>query len=160
MYNSMNSYIIKISCTSKEELSYNNKKISIKNYNKINFENLINATDYIEKALILHKTSILHKKLKKIKFTTKSLEFLCKCTNESVIDLKTFIEAMHTLGYSSSHNTFIYLITINNNDLATRYEAILKYRFQSITEEPLEETIKKRSENKSSYYTQTLYSKN
>ena len=32
----MNNYKIKISCTSKDDLSFNNKKISPKNYNKFN----------------------------------------------------------------------------------------------------------------------------
>lgn len=41
---------IKISCTSKDNLSYNNKKISVKNYNKLNLEQLINDTNYIEKT--------------------------------------------------------------------------------------------------------------
>jgi len=148
----MNNYIIKISCTSKEELSYNNKKISIKNYNKLNFENLINATDYIEKALILYKS--VKTKSNQI-FTTKSLEFICKCNNESVIDLTTFIKAMQTLGFSSIKDTFIHLIKINTNAITEHYEPILKYRFQSITEEPLTEYIKKK--NKSMYHVVILY---
>ena len=133
-------------------MSYNNKKISIRNYNKPNFDNLINAIDYIEKALILYK------KKPNIKFTIKSLEFHCKCTNEYIIELKTLIKALHLLGYRSITDTFIYLIKINNNDLTKQYEPVLKYRFQSITEEPLKENIK-RSENKSSYYIENLYSK-
>ena len=43
----MNNYKIKISCTKKEDLCYNNEKLTITNYNKQNLENLINNTDYI-----------------------------------------------------------------------------------------------------------------
>jgi len=153
MNNSTHNYIIKISCTSKDELSCNNKEISIKYYNKLNLKKLIDTTDYIEKALILYK------KIQNKNFTTKSLEFICKCcNNEFIIDLKPFIKEMQDIGYSSSNNTFIYLIKINNNDLDTRYEPILKYRFQSITEVSLKENIE-RSKNKSSYHAQILYTK-
>ena len=55
MNNSMNNYVIKISCTSKGELCYNNKKISIKNYNKLNFDKLLDTIEYIKKVLILYK---------------------------------------------------------------------------------------------------------
>lgn len=152
MNNSTHNYKIKISCTSKEQMSCNNKEITKKNYNKPELEKLIDATDYIEKALILHK------KMQKRNFTTKSLEFNCKCcANKYIIDLKPFIKEMQAIGYSSSHNTFIYLIEINNNELDTRYKPILKYRFQSITEEEIKP--RERNENKSSYSTQTLYSK-
>ena len=52
----MNNYVIKISCTSKDELCYNNKKISIKNYNKLNFDKLLDTIEYIKKVLILYKS--------------------------------------------------------------------------------------------------------
>ena len=52
MNNSMNNYVIKISCTSKGELCYNNKKISIKNYNKLNFDKLLDTIEYIKKVLM------------------------------------------------------------------------------------------------------------
>jgi len=54
----MNNYKIKISCTKKEDLCYNNEKLTITNYNKQNLENLINNTDYIEKSLFLYKKMI------------------------------------------------------------------------------------------------------
>ena len=153
MNNNTRNYIIKMSCTSKDELSCNNKKISIKNYNKLDLEKLIDATNYIEKALILYK------KKQKTNFTTKTLEFICKgCANEYIIDLKPLIKEMQAIGYSSSANTFIYLIEINNNTIDKKHKAILKYEFQSITEVSLEENIE-RSENKSSYHAQILYSK-
>jgi rRNA processing protein Gar1 len=153
MNNSINNYKIKISCTSKEELSCNNKKISKKNYNKLNLERLINTTDYIEKAVLLYKNC---KTYNNVNITTKSLEFICKCNNEiSAIDFETFIKEMQTIGFIASVFNTIHLIKINTDK---QEETILKYRFKSITEEEIKPRI--RSENKSSYRTQTLYSKN
>jgi hypothetical protein len=140
MYN----YKIKISCTTKDELCYNNKKISNKNYNRPNFEELINNTDYIETALILYK------KVKK--FTTKSLEFMCK--REILEDeFKTFIKDMKDIGFKSNNYNIIKLIKINKPN-----ELILTYNFQLETKEPNEEYIFKK--NKSTYSTQFLYKKN
>ena len=84
----MNNYKIKIECTSEDKLCYNNKKISNKNYNKLNFEDLMNNIDYIETALILYKNS----KTNKNEFIiTKSLEFMCKYDNEiSELNFKRF----------------------------------------------------------------------
>jgi len=139
MYN----YKIKISCTTKDELCYNNKKISNKNYNRPNFEELINNTDYIETALILYK------KVKK--FTTKSLEFMCK--REILEDeFKTFIKDMKDIGFKSNNYNIIKLIKINKPN-----ELILTYNFQLETKEPNEEYIFKK--NKSTYSTQFLYKK-
>jgi predicted transport protein len=115
MYN----YKIKISCTTKDELCYNNKKISNKNYNRPNFEELINNTDYIETALILYK--------KEKKFTTKSLEFMCK-RKISEDEFKTFIKDMKDIGFSSNNNNTIHLIKINDNKPS---EQIFIYYFQS-----------------------------
>ena len=154
MNNSMNNYVIKISCTSKDELCYNNKKISIKNYNKLNFDKLLDTIEYIKKVLILYKK---YKDKSNQIFTTKSLEFICKCNNESTIDLKTFIKAMQTLGFSSITDNFIHLIKINTNAITEQYEPILKYRFQSITEAPLTEYIKRK--NNSMYHIEILYTK-
>jgi len=149
----MNNYKIKISCTSKDDLSYNNKKISKKNYNKRNLERLINTTDYIEKAVLLYKNSKTHDN---VNITTKSLEFICKCNYEiSAIDFETFIKEMQTIGFIASKFNTIHLIKINTDKPE---ETILKYRFQSITKKKIKP--RGRSENKSSYSTQTLYCKN
>lgn len=84
MYN----YKIKILCISEDKLCYNNKKISNKNYNKLNFEELMNNIDYIETALILYKNFK--------NFTTKSLEFMCK-REISELEFKEFIVSMKKL---------------------------------------------------------------
>jgi hypothetical protein len=136
-------YKIKIECTSEDKLCYNNKKISNKNYNKPNFEELMNKIDYIETALILYK----HFK----KFTTKSLEFMCK-REISEDEFKTFIKYIKNIGFKSNNDNTIKLIKINKPN-----ELILTYKFQLETKEPNEEYIFKK--NKSTYSTQFLYKK-
>ena len=136
-------YKIKIACTSEDDLCYNNKKISKKNYNKINFEDLMNKTDYIETALILYKNFE--------NFTTKSLEFMCK-REISELEFKEFIVSMKKIGFESKNKNTIKLIKINKNKLN---ELILTYNFQLETKEPNKEYIFKK--NKSSYSTQFLY---
>jgi hypothetical protein len=141
-------YKIKIGCTSEDELCYNNKKISNKNYNRPNFEELMNKIDYIETALILYK-QILYKHFKK--FTTKSLEFMCK-REISEDEFKTFIKDMKDIGFKSNNYNIIKLIKINKPN-----KLILTYNFQLETKEPNEEYIFKK--NKSTYSTQFLYKK-
>jgi hypothetical protein len=134
-------YKIKIRCTTEDELCYNNKKISNKNYNKPNFEELMNKIDYIETALILYKNFK--------KFTTKSLEFMCK-REISEDEFKTFIKDMKDIGFKSNNDNTIKLIKINDNKPNE-----LTYKFQLETKEPNEEYIYKK--NNSTYSTQYLY---
>ena len=149
MYN----YKIKIACTTKDDLCYNNKKISNKNYNRPNFEELINNTDYIETALILYKNS----KTNKNEFIiTKSLEFMCKYDNEiSELNFQKFIKSLKKIGFSSGEFNTIHLIKINNNEQEEKEKLILKYKFQSETKTKIKN--KKKKKNKSSYSTQFLY---
>ena len=137
--NLMNNYKIKISCTSKEELSLNNKKISMKNYTKNKL--LLHKHDYINKIIILYKIS--HK------FTTKTLEFLC--TNLiTEIDFKIFIQNMIDNGFSSKYNTTISFIKNDNP-----HNPIYSYKFQTITKNNKVKQIKK-SNNNSKYITYFL----
>ena len=151
MYN----YKIKIECTSEDKLCYNNKKISNKNYNRPNFEELINNTDYIETALILYKKVYENKII-----TTKSLEFMCKCDNEiSEFNFLTFIKNMKNIGYSSGKFNTIHLIKIINNKKNCVEETILKYKFQLETKTKTKIKKKEKKKNKSTYSTQFLYKK-
>jgi len=147
----MNNYKIKISCTKKEDLCYNNEKLTITNYNKQNLENLINNTDYIEKSLFLYKTI----KIKSKYIQTKSLEFICKYDNEiSDIDFETFIKDMKNIDFSSNTKNTIHLIKINGNN---QNETIFTYEFESITKKKI--IKKKHNPNRSTYHTQMLYTK-
>jgi len=139
----MNNYKIKISCTSKDELCYNNKKISIKNYNKLKLEEFINKND-------IYKLLILHKKINSSNFTTKTLEFLCNFDKEmSEDDFQLFIKYMIDIGFNSKHNTIIQFIDNKRN------EPIYTYNFQTITKT----NNKNKMPNNSTYSTQILYKK-
>ena len=143
----MNNYKIKIACTSFNELCYNNEKISIKNYNQLNFEHLINNNDYIKEALILYKN------LNGTTFVTKSLEFLCKCDYElSEVDFQNFIKNLKNIGFSSYYDTTIHLI---QNDKPNKY--IFTYNFESLTKKKIKKL--KMKPNNSTYTTQILYKK-
>jgi len=151
----MNNYKIKISCTKKEDLCYNNEKLTRTNYNKQNLENLINNTDYIEKSLFLYKTiKIESNKIPTTTLETTSLEFICKCDNEiSDIDFETFIKDMKNIGFRSNPENTIHLIKINGNN---QNETIFTYKFDSITKQKIK---KKHKPNRSTYHTQMLYTK-
>jgi len=61
---------------------------------------------------------------------------------------------MQTIGFIASKFNTIHLIKIHTDKPE---ETILKYRFQSITNKKIKPRIRRK--NKSSYSTQTLYSK-
>lgn len=142
-------YKIRISCTSNGDLYYKNEDFPRENYNKLNFEPLLNTIDFIDKVLILHKK--VHTKNNMI--LTKSLEFMCECNTEvSVIDFENFIRELQTFGFSSNSFNTIHLIKLNDYE---PYETILNYKFQSITNVKIKP--RKRTANKSIYHSQFLY---
>jgi len=136
--NKMN-YKIKISCTSKDELCYNGKKIT-KYINLKQLINEINETDYIEKLILLHKN--------KHGLTIKSLEFLCN-REISHFEFQIFIKKMKNIGFNSKLDTLIQLIKQN--------EIIYNYKFETITKKPISE--RKHKPNTSTYSTHTIYKK-
>jgi hypothetical protein len=120
-------------------------------YTKKNLKKLIAQFDYIQKAILTHKTYIPNAQVKPIK--TQSLEFVCESLNIlSESQFINFIETMHNCGFCSSNNNNIALIDLNTN-----YKVIYSYNFQSLTKQEIEERIKKK--NRSTYQTQTLYCK-
>jgi predicted transport protein len=114
-----NNYKIKIECTSKDELCYNNEEISININNNLNLKELIDNTNYIND-------------FKYINLKTKSLEFNC---NSKILDinfkfiLKNFIKDMQNIGFFSNKDIHIDLICNKN--------IISKYKFQSIIKIPI-----------------------
>lgn len=140
---SMNTYKITIrSLIDKNRvLSYTRKKL----------EKLMTKFDYIQKAILTHKTYIPNAGVKPIK--TQSLEFICESLNIlSESQFINFIETMHDYGFYSSKNNNIALIDLNTN-----YKVIYSYNFQSLTKQEIKERIKKK--NKSTYQTIILYTK-
>jgi hypothetical protein len=114
-----NNYKIKIECTSKDELCYNNEEISININNNLKLKELIDNTNYING-------------FKYIDLKTKSLEFFCK---SEILDidfkfiLKNFIKDMQKNGFFSNKDIHIDLICNEN--------IISKYNFQSIIKIPI-----------------------
>jgi hypothetical protein len=114
-----NNYKIKIECTSKDELCYNNEEISININDNLNLKELIDNTNYING-------------FEYIDLKTKSLEFNC---NSKILDidfkfiLKNFIKDMQNIGFFSNKDIYIDLICNKN--------IISKYKFQSIIKIPI-----------------------
>ena len=132
----MTEFKIRIRCTSIEELSYNNKKISKTNKICVFDSN-------IEKIIILHK--------RLDGFTTKTLEFIYnKQLNE-----EEFIKFIHTLkehGFKTENSKHpIQFMKMNP------FTTLLNYTFMNANKIALDNFSKKK--NRSSYKTETVYSK-
>lgn len=87
---------IRINCTSQKDLTINNKKITINNYNKYSSE--LNDDKIISRVSLLFEDNFHHKD---INFINKTLEFHLNIdiTRE---DFELFIENLHNLGYKSN----------------------------------------------------------
>ena len=139
----MNSY--KITITHRVEDNY--RLI----FNKKDLKKLIAKFDYIQKAVLTHKTYISKEQVESEK--RQSLEFICESLNSiSENQFINFIETMHSHRFYSSKKNNIALIDLNNN-----YEVIFNYNFESLTKQPIKKSNK--IKNKSTYQTQILYTK-
>ena len=108
----MSSYKIKIGCTSKDDLSFDNKSITKYNFNKIHSLLQPNTIDYLDSIIILHKIIIRRD------VTTKTLEFLCNRELNNV-EFLDFIDKLKNCGFKSTEKrkgkTVIQLIHIKTN---------------------------------------------
>jgi len=142
----MNNYLIKIQCTSHEQLCYNNSKIKKNNIIQLKILELINNYDYITSALIVYK--------KLNKFSTKTLEFTCnKEINE--IEFSNFIQTMLDYGFYSYNNNTIKFFNYNEEN---RINLILEFNYQ-LNQKIISKPITKKFKNKSSYSTCVLCKK-
>ena len=101
----MSKFKIRIYCTKKEELLYNNHRISVesnKDFDKINF----NKIEYIDSCSVLYK----YKK----KFLIKILEFEIN-KNLNINEIKEFITILKNLNFKSEKDTVVHYIDITNN---------------------------------------------
>lgn len=142
-------YKIKISCTHKEQLNYNNSKINEKNSNLIfELKQLINNYDYIDNVYILNKK-------KEKKNTLKTLEFSCNNVISNN-DFELLIKNMHIIGFKSNKNTInFYKIDIDNKN---KHIIIYSYYFTDIKEKYIKPPISS-YKNKYIYYTQIIHKK-
>ena len=144
----MSSYKIKIGCTSKDDLSFDNKSITKYTSNKIYSSLQPNTIDYLDSIIILHK------KIHSRDVTTKTLEF---CVNRELnnVELLDFIDKLKNCGFKSTEKkrgkTVIQLIHIKTNIVS------LNCDFNSC----LFSEIEKRhgAKNNSTYIVQQLYKK-
>jgi len=92
----MNYSKIRINCTSQRDLTINNKKITIVNYNK--YSSNLNDDENLIKVSLLFEDNF-HKRDKN--FINKTLEFYLKKDLNSREEFELFIERLHKLGYKS-----------------------------------------------------------
>ncbi len=136
------SYRIKMYCTGKDELVFNNKKIDKNAGNDIIMSLL--PDDNIKEIFILHK----NKTVCKNRFYIKSIEFACDSLTEQ--EFISFIEKMQQVGFYSLWDSNIKFIDKN----VTVYD----YSFQTIQKQHIVKREYKR--NTSSYSRVCLYKKN
>jgi len=136
----MTEFKIRIGCTSIEQLSFNNKKIS-----KNNFMCVFDSN--ITKLIILYKT------LDKV--TTKTLEFICdKELNKE--EFENFIKTMKDCGFkTTSPENKIQFINMNTKP----FTPLFNYTFMESTNVGLNKLPLSKKKNRSSYKTVTIYSK-
>jgi hypothetical protein len=138
----MSKFKIRIYCTKKEELLYNNHRISVesnKDFDKINF----NKIEYIDSCSVLYK----YKK----KFLIKILEFEIN-KNLNINEIKEFITILKTLNFKSENDTVVHYIDITNNQ-----EHIYIYKLSYNTLNINKEKNKKKKLKKYNYITIPLY---
>jgi hypothetical protein len=114
---------IKIYCTTQEELQINNKKINLKNYNKLNEKP--DKFEFVSKIFLLQKYKFINNKTTYIR---KSLEFICNrdITEEEFI---MFIENLKKIGF-----------TTKKDELKIRYidnEGKIVFNYNFTTNKPL-----------------------
>ena len=124
-------------------MSFDNKKINKKQYNKIHSILQPNNFEYIDSIVILHKKFI------EKGFITKTIEFFCN-KELSLITFLDFIQKLKYCGFNSNYDTPIQLINIKTNNI------IFNYKFNTgITEKE----VRKNKKNKSRYFLEKLYNK-
>ena len=138
----MSKFKIRIYCTKKEELLYNNHRISVesnKDFDKINF----NKIEYIDSCSVLYK----YKK----KFLIKILEFEIN-KNLNINEIKEFITILKNLNFKSEKDTVVHYIDITNNQ-----EHIYIYKLSYNTLNINKEKNKKKKLKKYNHITIPLY---
>ena len=137
---------IRINCTTQEHLQLNNKKINLKNYNKID-ENRPDNFDYISKIYLLQKFKFINNKTAYIK---KSLEFICTrdITEDEFIK---FVENLKKIGFTTKkENQQIQYIDLEGKvALNYNYNTVKPYIIQAFS-----------NKKKSLYRQQNLYIRN
>jgi hypothetical protein len=101
----MSKYKIKINCTGIKQLSYNNSKITNKDFEKYDFDDI----NYIDEVYILYR------KIIKENFILKSLEFIINKSLD-IEELQDFLIILKNKGFRSDNNTPVEIIDITDNN--------------------------------------------
>jgi hypothetical protein len=137
---------IRINCTTQEHLQLNNKKINLKNYNRIH-ENRPDNFDYISKIYLLQKFKFINNKTAYIK---KSLEFICirDITEDEFIK---FVENLKKIGFTTKkeNQQIQYIDSEGKVALNYNYNTVKPYIIQAFS-----------NKKKSLYRQQNLYIRN
>jgi len=140
----MSKFKIRIYCTKKEELLYNNHRISVesnKDFDKIDF----NKIEYIDSCSVLYK----YKK----KFLIKILEFEIN-KNLNINEIKEFITILKTLNFKSEEDTVVHYIDITDNQ---DHIYIYKLSYNTLNIKKEKEKNKKKKLKKYNHITIPLY---
>lgn len=162
-------YIIKINCTRKNDLAFNNKDIVKKKRNvsqnpsDLTLGNISCIFPNIKSIKILYKTFIKNNndnELSDDDYTTKTLEFYYENDDElSDDDFIHFIEVLKKLGFHSENNTKVrYVKIINDIDGLRQKHVVSKIiYFTSLKKIKIVPQKGPRKPNRSKYMTELLY---
>ena len=114
----MSKYKIKINCTEIQQLSYNNSKITNKDFEKYNFDDI----NYIDEVYVLYR------KIIKENFILKSLEFIINKSLD-IKELKDFLKILKNKGFRSDNNTTVEFIDITENN---NHNYLYKIRYNTL----------------------------
>lgn len=106
-------YKLKIACTNRNQLNYNNKSISSKLSDEIINSSLLTENSSIERVFITYKMT---PKKNGAMFTSKSLEILSN-HKFTIKQVKKIIKNMRENGFSSQKNVPVQFIDTNTNDV-------------------------------------------
>ena len=114
----MSKYKIKINCTGIKQLSYNNSKITNKDFEKYDFDDI----NYIDEVYILYR------KIIKENFILKSLEFIINKSLD-IEELQDFLIILKNKGFRSDNNTPVEIIDITDNN---NHNYLYKIRYNTL----------------------------
>lgn len=130
---------IRINCTTQKDMTINDKKINIMNYNKYSSD--LNNDTNISKVSLIFEDNFHHNDKN---YINKTLEFNLKNNLTSQKEFELFIQKLHTLGYKSKRN-FPKIQYFNSSGIIE-----FNYNFNKI------QPFKKKSVN-NIFHTQNLY---
>ena len=135
-------YKIQIECTSFNDLTFNRRPITNRNYHTMLYELAVEKDDRIEYLHILTRTSCRSRRISSGVFHLKRIEIFFN-TLLTEDQFKDYIKKMNNISFYSEKNICIDFFDINRNQI------VYRYKFMTIV--PLAIPIMKRKSYKYSY---------